>query len=169
VAAITIANLVGVKANDIKLALASFKGIKRRFDLKYQDDDKVYIDDYAHHPTELHAAISAARELHPKKKITGIFQPHLFSRTQDFLNEFAEALDKLDQLFLLDIYPARELPIPGVTSERILEKMSNKNAELLSNDEVLNEIKNWDRGVLMTLGAGDIDRLVQPIKKILED
>jgi UDP-N-acetylmuramate--alanine ligase len=124
----------------------------------------VYIDDYAHHPTELRAAIGAAKALFPGRKITGIFQPHLYTRTRDFLDGFAAALDELDEVLLLDIYPARELPIPGISSERILEKMSNVNKKLLHKTQVINELKKQNVEILLTLGAGDIDTLVEPVR-----
>ena len=128
----------------------------------------MYIDDYAHHPAELNAAISAARDMYPGKKLTAVFQPHLFTRTRDFANEFAKALDKLDACVLLPIYPARELPIEGVNSEMLLNKMTLKNKQLLNAEQLLTEIKNDGvSGVLMTMGAGDIDKLIEPIKNLL--
>ena len=166
-AAITIALKLGLRPEKIKNALASFKGIKRRFDIIYKDEHRVYIDDYAHHPSELKAAIGAARELFPTRKLTGIFQPHLYSRTQDFVDGFAEALDNLDEIILMDIYPARELPIPGVTSSVIFEKMKNPNKTLVSKSELMEELKGRDVEILMTLGAGDIDVFVEKIKEML--
>ncbi|MCK4360988.1 MAG: UDP-N-acetylmuramate--L-alanine ligase, partial [Bacteroidales bacterium] len=130
--------------------------------------DIIYIDDYAHHPEELKACISSVKELYPDKKITGIFQPHLFTRTKDFADEFAKSLDLLDKVILLDIYPARELPIEGVSSEMILEKIKIKNKKICSNIKVFEELKNNKPEVLLTLGAGDIDQLVEPIKNILQ-
>lgn len=147
-------------------SLSIFKGIKRRFEFVVRRD-VIYIDDYAHHPTELNAAISAARELFPKKKILGIFQPHLYSRTKDFANGFAQALDTLDDVILMDIYPAREEPIKGVDSNLILSKMNNKQKSILDTNEILNIIKEKNYDVVMTLGAGDIDLLVPKIKDIL--
>lgn len=164
-AAISIALELGIDSAAIRSALRNFKGIKRRFELVYRDEDRAYIDDYAHHPTELTAAIEAARMLYPTKEITGIFQPHLFSRTRDFLEGFAEALNGLDQVWLLDIYPARELPIEGIHSQRILDLMQHPKAILIEKEEVLEKIKHQQPEILMTLGAGDIDRLVQPIKE----
>ena len=166
-AAIAVAQQLGVKGEAIKKALASFKGIKRRFEFIYRDENKVYIDDYAHHPTELNAAIDAARTLFPDRKITGIFQPHLYSRTRDFAEEFAAALDQLDEVILMDIYPARELPIKGVTSEIIFEKMKNPKKTMASKSEVMEALKGLDMDVLLTLGAGDIDTFVQPIKTLI--
>ncbi len=165
-AAIAIAQQVNVKGEAIKRALETFKGIKRRFEFMYRTEDKVYIDDYAHHPSELRAAIGAAKELFSDKKITGIFQPHLFSRTNDFQDGFAEELSKLDEVILLDIYPARELPMPGVTSKMVFDKMTNKNKKLVSKEELMQELEGREFEVLMTLGAGDIDVFREPIKKM---
>lgn len=160
---IAIAQTLGATAEDIRYALKTFKGIKRRFEFIYRGN-KVFIDDYAHHPSELKAAIGAARDLYPDRKLTGIFQPHLYSRTNDFQDGFAEALDALDEVYLLDIYPARELPMEGVTSEIIFNKMKNTNKHLLKKSELLDSINISSVEVLITLGAGDIDRLVQPLK-----
>lgn len=167
IAAFGLAHLSGIETEAIKEALESYRGVKRRFEYIVEDEENVYIDDYAHHPKELEMAISSARELFPGKKLTGVFQPHLFTRTRDFENEFAEALSTLDELILLDIYPARELPIEGVTSANLLKKISIENKELLSKQEVVDRIKKERPEVLMTLGAGDIDQLVEPIKKQL--
>ncbi len=163
-AAIALALAAGVDADAIGSGLASFRGIKRRFEMIFQDDQRAYIDDYAHHPTELTAAIAAARELFPGRKVTGIFQPHLFTRTRDFAEGFARALDDLDELWMLDIYPAREDPIPGVDAQLILDKMKSQHKRLLAKAEVLPAIESNDWEVLLTLGAGDIDRLVSPIR-----
>ena len=126
----------------------------------------MYIDDYAHHPGELKVAIDAARILYPDKKITGIFQPHLYSRTHDFADGFAEELDKLDEILLMDIYPARELPMEGVTSEIIYRRMKNPNVKLVTKATVMEELKQMHPEVLMTLGAGDIDTFVPKIKEL---
>lgn len=166
-AAITVALRVGVAPAAIAEGLLSFRGIGRRFEFHIREKELVYIDDYAHHPTELAAAIGAARELYPGKKLTGIFQPHLFSRTRDFVEGFAAALDLLDEALLLDIYPAREEPIPGVDARLIYQHMKNKDCQLLSKSEVLETLAAMDIEVLMTLGAGDIDTLVDPIKEQL--
>ncbi len=147
-------------------SLSIFKGIKRRFEFVVRRD-VTYVDDYAHHPTELNAAISAARELFPNKKILGIFQPHLYSRTKDFALGFAEALDALDEVVLMDIYPAREEPITGVDSNMILKNIINEQKSLLDTNEILNKIRQKNYDVVMTLGAGDIDLLVPEIKNIL--
>jgi len=166
--AITVALSLGVKEEDIRKALMSFKGIKRRFDFITRAKDKVYIDDYAHHPTELKAAIAAAKELYPGRRLYGIFQPHLYSRTRDFVDGFAAALDELDVPILMDIYPAREEPIPGVTSQMILDRMENEQKKWLGRKEILNYIKGENIQVLMTLGAGDIDRLIEPLSDIMQ-
>lgn len=166
-AAIAVAKQLGCDDDDIRKALASFKGIKRRFEFKYSSLEQIYIDDYAHHPEELNAAITAAKKLYPEQKITGVFQPHLYSRTQDFVDGFAAALDALDEVILLDIYPARELPIEGVTSAIILEKMKNSNKVLLEKEALLDYLRTQKLEVLMTLGAGDIGVLVPDIVKML--
>ncbi len=167
-AAITLALHIGARPEKIGEALQSFQGIARRFDFIVRKEGQVYIDDYAHHPSELKAAIGAARTFYPGRRITGVFQPHLYSRTRDFADGFAEALDLLDEAILLDIYPAREEPLPGVDSAMLLQRMKLKNKELLSKEQVLDKIKKEQPEVLMTLGAGDIDRLVAPIKDLLE-
>lgn len=166
-AAIAAAQQIGVKADAIREALASFKGIRRRFETIVRTEKSVFIDDYAHHPTELTAAISAARQLHPNRKLTGIFQPHLFTRTRDFQEGFAEALDLLDECILMDIYPARELPIAGVTSQILFDKMKNPHKTLVNKANLMEILRGYDIDVLMTLGAGDIDTFVEPIKKWL--
>jgi UDP-N-acetylmuramate--alanine ligase len=165
--AITIAKKVGVTDSDIRKALLSFQGIRRRFDFVIRNEKVVYIDDYAHHPTELSSAIQAAKMLYPTKKITGIFQPHLFSRTNDFAEGFAQSLDMLDEIILMDIYPARELPMPGVTSSIIFDKMKNKNKILTTKAGLMGQLKNLNIEVLITLGAGDIDTFIEPIKNYL--
>jgi UDP-N-acetylmuramate--alanine ligase len=148
----------------ISAALADFKGVKRRFEYHVRTEKLVYVDDYAHHPAELTACISAARLLYPDRKITGIFQPHLYSRTRDFADAFAKALDLLDECWLLPIYPARELPIPGVDSELILSKMNLNNRKIIEKNELIHNIENSNLQVVLTMGAGDIDTFVQPIK-----
>ncbi len=148
-------------------AISNFRGIKRRFEFIVKKPDCVFIDDYAHHPEELRNAIATAKSLYPGKKITGVFQPHLYSRTRDFMSEFAEVLDALDEPIVLDIYPARELPINGITSGAILEKMGNPNKRLMDLDTVCEYIAGKKPQVVITLGAGDIDTIVPKIKKIL--
>jgi len=155
----------GIPLEAIRQGLANFKGIKRRFEYVLETDRITYIDDYAHHPSELRAIISSVRDLYPTKKITAVFQPHLFSRTQDFMAEFAHELSQVDELLLVPVYPARELPIDGVTSEAVLAQMTLSNAKCVAKENILTELKNKDIEVLLTLGAGDIDRLVQPIKE----
>lgn len=166
-AAIAVALGLGVSVDAIRRSLVSFKGIRRRFEIIYRDERVVYIDDYAHHPSELTAAIHAARTLFPKRRITGVFQPHLFSRTRDFLPGFAKVLSTLDEVILLDIYPARELPIAGVTSEALYKLITNDAKVLTEKQELLDLLSTRDLEVLMTLGAGDIDTLVAPIKEQL--
>ncbi|RME94654.1 MAG: UDP-N-acetylmuramate--L-alanine ligase [Bacteroidetes bacterium] len=167
-AAITIAMKLGASPEQIRQGLLDFRGIGRRFEFIVREPDLVYIDDYAHHPTELKAAIGAARELYPGRKLTGIFQPHLFSRTQDFAADFGAALDELDEILLLDIYPAREAPIPGISSRTIADHMKNPKLELLTKEEVLPALARRKLEVVLTLGAGDIDTLVEPIKTLVK-
>ncbi len=167
IAAAAIAILAGIDHLQIKEALSSFKGVERRFDIRVNNRQIVYIDDYAHHPSELKAAISSIKDLFPNRKLTGIFQPHLYSRTKDFYIEFAKALDTLDNAILLDIYPAREEPIEGVSSQLILDNMRNTNAFIISKEELMNYIKTNSFDVLITFGAGDIDRFVPMIENYL--
>jgi UDP-N-acetylmuramate--alanine ligase len=169
VAAIAVAEQLGVSAEAIKTALANFSGIRRRFEFVLRNEKNIFIDDYAHHPTELAAAIGAAKMLYPTRRILGIFQPHLFSRTRDFQLEFAEALDKLDEIILLDIYPARELPMEGVTANIIFDKMKNPHKTLTTKADLLSVLTQKEVDVVMTLGAGDIDTLVVPIKDWLNE
>ncbi len=168
IAAASIAYLSGVSKEIIKQGLETYKGVKRRFDIQISNNELVYIDDYAHHPEEILALVSSVRKMYPDKKITGIFQPHLFSRTQDFASEFAESLSLLDELILMDIYPARELPIEGVTSKIILDKVSIENKILCKKDDVINILKNRELEVLLTIGAGNIDTLVGEINKLFD-
>lgn len=168
VAAMAIAWLNGIPAEAIRQAMASFKGAKRRFDYWLKTDKCVLIDDYAHHPDEIRASIQSVRALYPDKKISVIFQPHLYSRTRDFAGDFAKALSLLDELILTEIYPAREQPIPGVTSQIILDQVTCKEKELCEKKMLLEKIKERNFEVLITLGAGDIDRLLPDIKAILE-
>lgn len=167
IAAMAIAWLNGVSAQDIKKAMASFQGAKRRFDFWIRRDDLVMIDDYAHHPDELKASILSIRELYPNKKISVIFQPHLYTRTRDFADQFAKALSLADELMLLEIYPAREEPIPGVTSKIIFDQVTCRNKELCSKEILLETIKQRNFEVLITLGAGDIDRMLPEIRDVL--
>jgi UDP-N-acetylmuramate--alanine ligase len=167
--AISIALICGISHEDIKKGMSGFRGIKRRFEVLYHQNGVIYIDDYAHHPTELKAAIKAAKQMNPSKKITGIFQPHLYSRTKDFADGFAEALDQLDEAILLPIYPARELPMEGVESELILNKMRLNNKSLMKMGEVVSYLDNCENKVIMTIGAGDIDLLRIPIQNKLKE
>jgi UDP-N-acetylmuramate--alanine ligase len=168
VAAMALASLNGVTADEMRNAMKTFAGAERRFDFKMKTGKTVYIDDYAHHPNELESSILSVKELYGGHKITGIFQPHLYTRTRDFATGFAEALSLLDELILLDIYPAREEPIPGVTSQIIFDSVTIPDKILCRKDELMKIIENKDFDILMTLGAGDIDRFVKPIRKILE-
>ncbi len=168
VAAMALAWLNGVTTEELRTGISSFSGIYRRFNTVYKSEKTVYIDDYAHHPSELKASISSIRNLYPERKITGIFQPHLYTRTRDFANEFAEALSMLDELILLDIYPARELPIEGVDSELILHNVKLKNKTLSSTENLLPLLKEKELDVLVTFGAGDIDKVVPLIKEQLK-
>ena len=169
VGAMALAWLNGVTADELQNAMKTYQGTKRRFDLLLKTDKVVMIDDYAHHPQELEASITSVKELYPDKKITGIFQPHLYTRTQDFADEFAISLSLLDELILLDIYPAREEPIEGVTSDIILEKVTCKKS-LCAKEDLPDILTNkHDIEVLLTIGAGDIDQMLDQIKVILED
>lgn len=165
--AVSVGILNDVAEADIRKALSGFKGILRRFERVVENDKVVYVDDYAHHPSELRVAIDAARTLYPGRKLTGIFQPHLYSRTRDFVDGFAEELDKLDEAILMDIYPARELPIEGVTSEIILKKMKNRNKKMVTKESLMSVLQDCEKGVWLTLGAGDIDTFVPKIKEML--
>ncbi|MEN9346792.1 MAG: hypothetical protein RLZZ77_303 [Bacteroidota bacterium] len=165
--AAAIALQVGLSPEQIEAGLASFKGVKRRFETIIKRDDLVYIDDYAHHPTELSAAINSARELYPGLPVTGVFQPHLFTRTRDFADDFAKSLELLDEIILLPIYPARELPIEGIDSQMLLDKISKSSKKLVEKGELLSVLKSHLPKVLLTLGAGDIDTLVDPLKQAL--
>jgi UDP-N-acetylmuramate--alanine ligase len=165
--ALAMAKTYGISDADIRRALASFRGIRRRFSFQIKTEDLVFIDDYAHHPTEINAVYQAVSELYPGRKVLAIFQPHLFSRTKDFADGFAESLSKFDEVLLLDIYPARELPMEGITSKWLLSKMSNTNAKLVSKVELVKAIKQSDATVIITIGAGDIGELVKPIKEAL--
>ncbi len=167
-AAIVMCSYLGVSEEDIREGVATFKGVQRRFDIRVKDDKHIYIDDYAHHPEEIKAALLAARNVYPDKELTVVFQPHLFTRTRDFMDGFAESLSLADRVILLDIYPARELPIDGVTSSALLKKITSKNKMLCPKEELLNTIKDIDPELVMTVGAGDIDRFVPQIEKLLK-
>ena len=167
IAAAAIACELHISEVYIKEALRTFGGVKRRFDYQVKTDRLVYIDDYAHHPEELKATINSAREMYPGKKLTGVFQPHLFSRTRDFADDFAASLDLLDTCILLEIYPARELPIDGVNSQMLLDKMKSAKRMICQKKDLVEEIAKMEVEVLLTMGAGDIDTLVEPIKNKL--
>jgi UDP-N-acetylmuramate--alanine ligase len=169
IAAIAVADQSGVPLGHISEACMGFTGVKRRFDVQVFKQDRIYIDDYAHHPEELKAFITSVREIYPGRRITGIFQPHLYSRTQDFAAEFAASLSLLDELILLDIYPAREEPIPGVTSELIFKDVTLKEKVLIKKELLVNVLKERDPELLLTMGAGDIDRMVEPLKTWMEN
>jgi UDP-N-acetylmuramate--alanine ligase len=165
--AIAVAQYLGVGEDKIREGLKTFKGIKRRFDFIFKNEKCVYIDDYAHHPTELNAAISAAKMLYPEQKILGVFQPHLYSRTRDFQEGFAASLDALDEVLLMEIYPARELPIEGVDSSIIFDKMKNQHKTRVNKENLMEILQTKQFDVILTLGAGDIDLFREPIKQYL--
>ena len=167
IAAITVAHHLNIEDEKIKVAVSSFKGVKRRFEYIVKNEKVVYIDDYAHHPDELKVLVEGAKNLFPDRKCTVIFQPHLFSRTKDFADEFAATLDMADEIILLPIYPARELPMEGVNSELLLNKMKNVHRSVKTKEEVLSWLSDNTKGLVITAGAGDIDTLVQPIKEIV--
>jgi UDP-N-acetylmuramate--alanine ligase len=167
--AFAMARTYGVSDADSRKALASFKGIRRRFSYQIQSEKLVYIDDYAHHPTEINAVHQAVSELYPGQKVLAIFQPHLFSRTRDFADDFAKSLSAFDSVLLLDIYPARELPIEGITSNWLLNKMTNADKKLVEKKGVIAAILESDATVFLTIGAGDIGAMVSDIKKILNE
>jgi UDP-N-acetylmuramate--alanine ligase len=168
VAAMALAWLNGVTAEELRVGISSFSGIYRRFNVVYKSDKVIYMDDYAHHPSELKASIRSIRELYDGRKVTGIFQPHLYTRTRDFAAEFAEALSLLDEVILLDIYPARELPIEGVTSELIFNDITISQKTLCHKENLLELLQTKKPEILVTFGAGDIDKLVPQIKSQLK-
>jgi len=167
IAALAAAILSGADTKELTIALHSYNGVKRRFDIQLVSEKVIFIDDYAHHPAEIEACIKSVRHIYPDKKITGIFQPHLFTRTRDFAGDFAESLDMLDELVLMPIYPARELPIKGVSSQIIFDRMHLKNKQLCEYKDVNKQVQESDSEIFLTMGAGDIDRLVTPIKETL--
>ncbi|TDD78722.1 UDP-N-acetylmuramate--L-alanine ligase [Flavobacterium caseinilyticum] len=167
--AIAMANLFGTPTDAIAKAIASFKGIKRRFSYQVKTAAKVYIDDYAHHPTEINAVFQAVRELYPNQKVLAVFQPHLFSRTRDFADDFAKSLSSFDEVVLLDIYPARELPMEGINSQWLMNKITNTNKKLVLKDNLIPVILASDATVIVTIGAGDIGELVPSIKKAIDE
>ncbi len=167
VAALAIGIMLGLDPGMMSEALASFEGIQRRFEYRLRTPAVTYIDDYAHHPAELKACIGSVRELYPGKRITGVFQPHLFSRTRDFATAFADSLSGLDELILLDIYPAREEPIPGVTSRMIYDLVDGPSRTMCTRDDLVEKVQAADPEVLLTMGAGDIDQLTGPLSEML--
>ena len=167
IAAAAVCLCYGMDAQKVKKAIGSFQGAVRRLDEHINTKELTYIDDSAHHPAELSAAITSIKEIFPGRKVTGIFQPHLYTRTRDFAEQFSLALDRLDKVVLLDIYPAREEPLPGVSSELIFNGIHHAEKVMLKKDELLDYLRNEPVDVLCTFGAGDIDRLVEPIKEIL--
>ena len=169
VGALAMANNYGVPLQTIAKALLSFEGVNRRFSYRIKSEDLILIDDYAHHPTEINAVEDAVREMYPNEKILAVFQPHLFSRTKDFVDDFAKSLSKFDEIILLDIYPARELPIQGVTSNWLLNKINSDKKQLSSKEDLSERIKNSKAKVKIMMGAGDIGAMVQGITKDLSD
>jgi UDP-N-acetylmuramate--alanine ligase len=167
IAASAAALLNGISSENLKNGLKTFRGVKRRFEYIFRNQKLVYLDDYAHHPEELLKCIESVKTIFPNKKITGIFQPHLFSRTRDFMDDFAKSLSMLDKCILLDIYPAREIPIPGITSDLLLAKITSPVKEKMYLNNIVNELDFFDTEVLLTLGAGDIDTIVEPLKQAL--
>lgn len=168
-ASLAVAYSIGIREDEIRKAMLTFKGVERRFDFQVIKEDFIYIDDYAHHPEEIKACIQAVRDIYPSKKITGVFQPHLFTRTRDFADEFASSLELLDELILLEIYPAREEKIPGIDSAMLLQKVHLQNKKVCQKDVLLDLLKQEKPDVLLTLGAGDIDQMVKPIKEFFRD
>lgn len=169
VASLSIALSLGVNECEFREGLATFKGMKRRFDLRIKTDKTIYYDDYAHHPQEIEATIKSLKELYPDKRICGVFQPHLYSRTRDFAGEFAQSLELLDDIILLPIYPAREEPIEGITSDTILGKIRKSSKYYVEKDRLLPLLKTLQPELLVTLGAGDIDRFVEPITEMIRE
>ena len=167
--ALAMAKTYGTSNEAISSALGSFKGIKRRFSYQIKTEELVYIDDYAHHPTEINAVHQAVSELYPDEKVLAIFQPHLFSRTKDFIDDFAKSLSAFEEVILLDIYPARELPVEGVNSAWLLGKMTNADKKLVLKENLISTILKSDAKVIVTIGAGDIGELVKPIKEALNE
>lgn len=167
VASLSMALSLGVNECEFRESLATFKGMKRRFDLRIKTDKTIYYDDYAHHPQEIEATVKSLKDLYPDKRICGVFQPHLYSRTRDFADEFAKSLELLDEVVLLPIYPAREKPISGITSDTILGKISKQDKYYVEKEQLLPLLKTLQPELLVTLGAGDIDRFVEPITEMI--
>jgi UDP-N-acetylmuramate--alanine ligase len=168
-AATAMAMNYGIPSSTVKEKLATFKGVERRFSYKIKSPDFVLIDDYAHHPTEISAVFHSAKEMYPNEKLLVVFQPHLFSRTQDFVEDFAKALSQFDEIALLDIYPARELPISGVTSEWLLDKIDNESKQITTKDNTIDVINKTEAKIVLMLGAGDIGVLIQEVTEKLKN
>ncbi|RBW56939.1 UDP-N-acetylmuramate--L-alanine ligase [Tenacibaculum sp. E3R01] len=168
-AAFAMADVYGVSLEVIKEQLKTFKGVQRRFSYKIKTNSVVLIDDYAHHPTEINAIENSVREMYPNEKVLAVFQPHLFSRTQDFSDDFSRALSKFDEVLMLDIYPARELPIKGVTSSWLLDKMSLENKKLTTKQKIVQDVLKSEAKIIVMIGAGDIGLLVNDVKVKLEE
>jgi UDP-N-acetylmuramate--alanine ligase len=169
IATIAVCQEIGIDDNTIKYGLEAYKGVKRRFEYHIKEEELVFIDDYAHHPTEIKALVSSVRELYPGKKVTGVFQPHLFSRTKDFADDFAKELAQLDEVVVLDIYPARELPMEGINAEFLLNKIEGVQKRKANKENVVDSLIKEEIQVLLTIGAGDISTLIEPIKsKLIE-
>ncbi|MCI5715971.1 MAG: UDP-N-acetylmuramate--L-alanine ligase [Bacteroidales bacterium] len=169
VVALAVACSLGVGEYEMRAALSSFSGMKRRFDLRLKTDSTIYYDDYAHHPQEIDATIASLRELYPDKRLCGVFQPHLYSRTKDFADEFAKSLEQLDDVILLPIYPAREEPIAGVSSKMILHKINKMDKYCVDKSQLFPLLEALNPELLVTMGAGDIDKLVEPITDLLKE
>ena len=169
IAAMAMAQLNGCTAEELRYGMSTYHGVERRFDFKINDERHVLLSDYAHHPKEIDQSIKSLREVYKDRKLTAIFQPHLYTRTRDFYKEFAEALSQLDEVILCDIYPARELPIPGVTAELIYNELTCNEKSLVHKEDVLDVLKQRDFDVLVVLGAGDLDNLVPEMAKIIEN
>ncbi|QIL40715.1 UDP-N-acetylmuramate--L-alanine ligase [Pedobacter sp. HDW13] len=167
--AIAIALALGIEADKVKQAVANFKGVKRRFEYIVNNGNQIYIDDYAHHPEELKACFDAVRQLYPDKKLTVIFQPHLFTRTRDFADEFAKVLSTADELLLLEIYPARELPLAGINAQFLLDKITLSDKKICGKDFVVQYVKDTKPELILTVGAGDIDTIIEPLKNTLNN
>lgn len=168
-AAIGMALHANLDWEEIAEGLKTFMGVKRRFEYQIKRNNRIYIDDYAHHPTEITACVNSAKELYPDKRIAGVFQPHLYSRTRDFSNEFAESLSQLHDLLLMDIYPAREEPIEGIDSQMLLNKVRLVNKKLVDRENLVEEVLRLSPEILLTMGAGDIDRMIEPLKIALNE
>ncbi|MDD4108262.1 MAG: cyanophycin synthetase [Prolixibacteraceae bacterium] len=169
VAAAALAFFAGASSEEIKAGLEDYKGVIRRFDVRYNEGSQIYIDDYAHHPEELRAVINSVKALYSGRKVTGIFQPHLYSRTRDFADEFAVSLDLLDEAILIPVYPAREEPIAGVSSKMIFDKMKLEDKFCVEKKEVAELLKNRQTAIVLTLGAGDIDGIADQIIEVLKN